>query len=122
MRLPTLLVPYPAAADNHQFHNASAFEKTGAAKLLEQINSSPEKVAAILTGLVGDELIRTKMQSALVEWHAPKAAEQIAEIILSAIKVGQASRRPGERVSASDSSASPPGAGGTPALLYEGKL
>ena len=85
MRLPSLLVPYPTAADNHQYINALAFEKTGAAKLLEQKNSTPEKVAAILSELVEDESARAKIQSALAQWHAPKAAEQIAEIILSAI-------------------------------------
>ena len=82
MRLPTLLVPFPAAADNHQFSNALAFEKTGAAKLLEQKNSTPEKVVAILTELIENETIRSKMQSALAQWHTPKAAEQIAESIL----------------------------------------
>jgi UDP-N-acetylglucosamine--N-acetylmuramyl-(pentapeptide) pyrophosphoryl-undecaprenol N-acetylglucosamine transferase len=85
MRLSALLVPFPAAADNHQFFNAGAFEKTGAALLLEQKNSTPEKVAAILAGLVEDETARSKMQSALAQWHAPKAAEQIAEIMLAAI-------------------------------------
>jgi UDP-N-acetylglucosamine--N-acetylmuramyl-(pentapeptide) pyrophosphoryl-undecaprenol N-acetylglucosamine transferase len=85
MRLPALLVPYPAAAGNHQFFNASAFEKTGAAKLLEQKNSTPDKVAAILTGLVDDETARSTMQSALAQWHMPKAAEQIAESILSMV-------------------------------------
>jgi UDP-N-acetylglucosamine--N-acetylmuramyl-(pentapeptide) pyrophosphoryl-undecaprenol N-acetylglucosamine transferase len=83
MRLPALLVPYPAAADNHQFSNASAFEKTGAAVLLEQKSSTPEKLAAILDELVENEAARSKMQSALVQWHAPRAAEQIAESILS---------------------------------------
>jgi len=85
MRLPSLLVPYPAAADNHQFFNAGAFEKTGAAMLLGQLNSTPGKVAAILVELVEDETARSKMQSALAQWHAPKAAEQIAEIILNAV-------------------------------------
>jgi UDP-N-acetylglucosamine--N-acetylmuramyl-(pentapeptide) pyrophosphoryl-undecaprenol N-acetylglucosamine transferase len=85
MRLPALLVPFPAAADNHQFFNASAFEKTGAAMLLEQKNSTPEKVAAILTELVEDETARSKVQSALAQWHAPRAAEQIAEIMLASI-------------------------------------
>jgi UDP-N-acetylglucosamine--N-acetylmuramyl-(pentapeptide) pyrophosphoryl-undecaprenol N-acetylglucosamine transferase len=85
MRLPSLLVPYPTAADNHQFFNASAFERTGAAKLLEQKNSTPEKVADILTGLVEDESARAKMQFALAQWHAPEAAQQIAGIILNAI-------------------------------------
>ena len=85
MRLPSLLVPYPAAADNHQFINALAFEKTCAAKLLEQKNSTPEKVAAMLCELVEDLTMRKNIQIALTQWHAPKAAEQIAEIILTAI-------------------------------------
>jgi UDP-N-acetylglucosamine--N-acetylmuramyl-(pentapeptide) pyrophosphoryl-undecaprenol N-acetylglucosamine transferase len=85
MRLPSLLVPFPSAADNHQFFNASAFEKTGAAKLLEQKDSTPEKLAAILDELVENEIARSMMQSALAQWHMPEAAEQIAENILSAI-------------------------------------
>jgi UDP-N-acetylglucosamine--N-acetylmuramyl-(pentapeptide) pyrophosphoryl-undecaprenol N-acetylglucosamine transferase len=85
LRLPSLLVPFPAAADNHQFINARAFEKTGAAKLLEQKNSTPEKVAALLCELVDNDGTRAAMQSALAQWHAPKAAEQIAENILNAI-------------------------------------
>jgi UDP-N-acetylglucosamine--N-acetylmuramyl-(pentapeptide) pyrophosphoryl-undecaprenol N-acetylglucosamine transferase len=85
VRLPSLLVPYPAAADNHQFYNARAFEATGAARLLEQKNATPEKVAALLRELVEDPAARAKIQTALGQWHAPKAAEQIAEIILAAI-------------------------------------
>ena len=79
-----MLVPFPAAADNHQFHNARAFETTGAARLLEQKNAAPEKVAAVLGELAGNEAARTAVQSALARWHAPKAAEQIAENILNA--------------------------------------
>jgi len=84
MRLPSLLIPFPAAADNHQFHNARAFEATGAARLLEQKNATPEKVATILRELAENETLRAVMQAALVQWHAPKAAEQIAENILKA--------------------------------------
>jgi UDP-N-acetylglucosamine--N-acetylmuramyl-(pentapeptide) pyrophosphoryl-undecaprenol N-acetylglucosamine transferase len=85
MRLPSLLVPFPAAADNHQFFNARIFEMSGAARLLEQKKSTPEQVAAMLAELVDDHSVRSKMQSALTQWHAPKAAEQIAENILSAV-------------------------------------
>ena len=84
MRLPSLLVPFPAAADNHQFFNARAFETAGAARLLEQKNATPAKVAALLCELVEDPAGRAKIQTALAQWHAPKAAEQIAENILSA--------------------------------------
>jgi len=86
MRLPSLLVPFPAAADNHQFFNARAFETTGAARLLEQKDATPEKVAALLRELIENEKARTGMQTALARWHAPRAAEQIAENILSACR------------------------------------
>jgi UDP-N-acetylglucosamine--N-acetylmuramyl-(pentapeptide) pyrophosphoryl-undecaprenol N-acetylglucosamine transferase len=85
MCLPSLLIPYPTAANNHQFHNARAFEKTGAARLLEQKAATPEKVAVLLRELVEDAAARSKIQTALAQWHAPKAAEQIAEIMLAAI-------------------------------------
>jgi UDP-N-acetylglucosamine--N-acetylmuramyl-(pentapeptide) pyrophosphoryl-undecaprenol N-acetylglucosamine transferase len=81
-RLPALLVPFPAAADNHQFFNALAFEKTGSARLLEQKNAAPEMVAAILSELVEDQAQRSRMQTALAQWHAPQAAERIADGIL----------------------------------------
>jgi UDP-N-acetylglucosamine--N-acetylmuramyl-(pentapeptide) pyrophosphoryl-undecaprenol N-acetylglucosamine transferase len=82
VRLPSLLVPFPAAADNHQYFNAHAFERTGAARLLEQKNSTPEKIAAILNELVEDEAARSKMRTALAPWHSPRAAIEIAENIL----------------------------------------
>jgi UDP-N-acetylglucosamine--N-acetylmuramyl-(pentapeptide) pyrophosphoryl-undecaprenol N-acetylglucosamine transferase len=82
VRLPSLLVPFPAAADNHQFFNAFAFEKTSAARLLEQKNATPGKVAAILSEMIEDEAARSKMQAALVQWHVPRAAAGIAENIL----------------------------------------
>src|SRR5262249_19759733 len=48
MRLPSVLVPYPAATDNHQFHNARAMEASGAARLLEQKSATPETLANVL--------------------------------------------------------------------------
>ena len=85
MRLPSLLIPYPAAANNHQFHNARAFEKTGAVRLLEQKAATPETVAGLLRELVEDAAARSKIQAALAQWHAPRSAEQIADRILSAL-------------------------------------
>ena len=91
MRLPTALVPLPTSADNHQMTNALAFEKTGAAKLLLQ-NSSPEKVVAWLTELQTHAEQQTSMQAALAQWHAPQAAEFIAEKMLSAVNLSFSSR------------------------------
>lgn len=43
MRLPAVLIPYPAATDNHQLHNARAFAETGAAALMEQKLPRPNR-------------------------------------------------------------------------------
>ena len=86
MRLPSVLVPLPTAADNHQFFNAAAFEKTGAATLLDPKTASPEKVAAAIFELVENEATRSQIQSALAQWHAPNAPAEIAEKILAAIQ------------------------------------
>ncbi len=82
MRLPSLLVPLPTAADNHQFFNARIYAMSGAARLLEQKDSTPEKVAGILVELVENDSVRAKMNAALGLWHAPKSAGQIAANIL----------------------------------------
>jgi len=94
MCVPALLVPFPHAADNHQFHNALAFAETGAARLLEQKDATPEKAAAELIELVENATARDAMKMAMVRWHSPKAAEQIAEIILRAVRSAHLSPLP----------------------------
>jgi UDP-N-acetylglucosamine--N-acetylmuramyl-(pentapeptide) pyrophosphoryl-undecaprenol N-acetylglucosamine transferase len=85
-RVPSLLIPFPAATDNHQFENARAFEKTGAARLLEERNARPEDLARSFRDLMLDEVCRQNMQTALGNWHKPEAAEQIAQAMLESIR------------------------------------
>jgi len=85
MRVPAVLIPYPAATDNHQFENARAFQQSGAACLLEQKSATPERLAELLLPLVRDDSTRAKMQRALARWHAPEAAQRIAQTILNTV-------------------------------------
>jgi UDP-N-acetylglucosamine--N-acetylmuramyl-(pentapeptide) pyrophosphoryl-undecaprenol N-acetylglucosamine transferase len=85
MQLPAVLVPLPAAADNHQFFNARAFEQSGAARLLEQKTATPEELVRHLGELVSPGVVRSQMQSSLAKWHAPDAAQDIAEQILASV-------------------------------------
>jgi UDP-N-acetylglucosamine--N-acetylmuramyl-(pentapeptide) pyrophosphoryl-undecaprenol N-acetylglucosamine transferase len=94
MRLPAVLVPYPVATDNHQFHNARAFAQTGAALLLEQHNATPASLSQMLHGLLENQPLRHNIQAALSQWHAPNAAEQIAENMLRAIAEPEPLRAP----------------------------
>jgi UDP-N-acetylglucosamine--N-acetylmuramyl-(pentapeptide) pyrophosphoryl-undecaprenol N-acetylglucosamine transferase len=83
LRLPSLLIPFPAATDNHQYHNARAFEQTGAARLLEERTATIETFTAALLDLIQNDATRQWTQSALAQWHTPCAAQQIADMILA---------------------------------------
>ena len=82
-RLPAVIVPLPTAADNHQFFNAQAFEESGAARVLDQRTATSEQLVAQLQELTGNSAVRSPMQAALVRWHTPGAAAEIAETILA---------------------------------------
>ncbi|MDQ6630338.1 MAG: undecaprenyldiphospho-muramoylpentapeptide beta-N-acetylglucosaminyltransferase [Verrucomicrobiota bacterium] len=89
MRLPAILIPYPTAADDHQFYNALAFEKTGAARIFEQHHATPAHFAQEISELISNENSREKMRSALAQWNFPQAAEKIAERILAGVAAPQ---------------------------------
>ena len=82
MRLPSILIPFPAATDNHQFHNARSLVERGAARMLGEQRSSPENVTQVIVELMSNPAERRRLASALAEWHHPKAARAIAESIL----------------------------------------
>lgn len=82
VRVPSVLIPFPAATDNHQYFNARAFEETGAARLLEQKTATPETLVRLMLELIDNTGVRDRMQAAVAKWHTPRAAEQIAETML----------------------------------------
>lgn len=86
MRLPSVLVPFPQSADNHQLMNARAFADTGAALLLEQ-STNPTHFAREVLKLATNPMRREAMVQALAQWHAPDAASRIARRILDVASV-----------------------------------
>jgi UDP-N-acetylglucosamine--N-acetylmuramyl-(pentapeptide) pyrophosphoryl-undecaprenol N-acetylglucosamine transferase len=85
MRVPSILIPYPSATDNHQLANARAYEENGAAYLIEQKRARPEPLAVLVLDLLESAAARANMQTALAHWHAPGAAPRIADEILQAV-------------------------------------
>jgi UDP-N-acetylglucosamine--N-acetylmuramyl-(pentapeptide) pyrophosphoryl-undecaprenol N-acetylglucosamine transferase len=81
-QLPAVLIPYPTAADNHQFYNARAFVQSGAARMLAQDGAPPGDLAHEILELIRNPLQRSAMRNALADWNAPAAAGDIAERIL----------------------------------------
>ncbi len=89
MRLPSVLVPFPQAADNHQYHNARAFVDSNAARLMEQKDGNPEALKLVLLELIGNRSTREAIGFALAKWHTPQAAANMAETILQSIRLGR---------------------------------
>jgi UDP-N-acetylglucosamine--N-acetylmuramyl-(pentapeptide) pyrophosphoryl-undecaprenol N-acetylglucosamine transferase len=96
MRLPTVLIPFPQAADNHQYHNARAFVDSNAARIVEQKNGRPEALNLVLLELIGNRSTREAIGYALAQWHTPSAAANMAETILQSIRQGRSKALSGE--------------------------
>jgi len=77
---PSLLVPFAAAADEHQKRNAEAMVEAGAAVMLEETDLDvPGKLLDALTGLLLDSNRLTRMGAAARTQAHPDAAERIAD-------------------------------------------
>lgn len=75
---PAILVPYPNSVRDHQRLNALAFERAGAASVLEQ-QPEPERTAEMLARKLLDLLHnRRSMQSAMRSLARPGAAQEVA--------------------------------------------
>ena len=83
MRVPSVLIPYPAATDDHQRHNAAAYVNAGAASLLEPVGADGAVLAARLIPLLTDRAARESMQQALGLLHHGQAAQVIADRIVA---------------------------------------
>jgi UDP-N-acetylglucosamine--N-acetylmuramyl-(pentapeptide) pyrophosphoryl-undecaprenol N-acetylglucosamine transferase len=99
MRVPAILIPFPAATDDHQRVNAQAMVKVGASRMLEQRTASVSDLVHSVRELITDEAVRLTMIQSLSALDAPGAAGRIAEQILSQSGVlasAPASHRSGE--------------------------
>ena len=78
---PCLLVPYPFAADNHQYFNAKVFADAGAAQLCEQKDLTPEIVQQFIRLTALNPAASSSMRDALRSQTRPDAARDIAHTI-----------------------------------------
>ncbi len=76
--LPMILIPFPYAAENHQFLNAKAMQETGVAILIEQKEATPQKMLGIINN---SEAYYAKIKKAAEMVGKPDAAQQIVDYI-----------------------------------------
>jgi UDP-N-acetylglucosamine--N-acetylmuramyl-(pentapeptide) pyrophosphoryl-undecaprenol N-acetylglucosamine transferase len=80
--LPAILVPLPGATDNHQFKNADALARAGAAVVLEQRDLTGATLADTLAELLADPARLSAMSRAMRTLARPDAASRIVDRVL----------------------------------------
>lgn len=78
----SVLVPFAAAADDHQRKNAEVLAEAGAAELVLERDATPERLLATLRSLLLDPQRRATMAQNARGLARPGALERIAGIIL----------------------------------------
>jgi UDP-N-acetylglucosamine--N-acetylmuramyl-(pentapeptide) pyrophosphoryl-undecaprenol N-acetylglucosamine transferase len=79
--VPSILVPYPYATEDHQTSNAIDVSAAGAARVLADRDLSPERLTACILELMDDPDARTQMADAARAWARPDADERIAALV-----------------------------------------
>lgn len=79
--LPLLLVPYPYAADGHQYANADYLVNAGAALSFRQKHSNPRDILEILKLLARHPERVSSMREAALKLAEPQASSKIAKAI-----------------------------------------
>lgn len=80
---PTILVPYPHAADDHQTHNAQAVDAAGAGWIMPQPTFSAETLAARLDSLLGLPAVLQKAARCAKELGRADAAKRLADLVMT---------------------------------------
>ena len=76
-----LLIPFPAATDQHQLANARALERAGAARVILQAELTPERMMKEIRELLGEPLKLAGMEQAGKSLARPGAAAHIADLV-----------------------------------------
>lgn len=84
--IPSILVPYPYAAENHQEHNAMAMQKKGAAMVIRDRELSSQRLIEMIEELLGSSAKLETMAKASFALGKPNAAEVIAQLAIKLAK------------------------------------
>lgn len=84
--LPSILIPLPTAAADHQTHNARVLAEAGASVMLPQAELTGEGLAQAVNGLLSDDGTRSAMANMARARGRPDAAAQIVSTLLTLVR------------------------------------
>ena len=80
--VPSILVPFPYAVDDHQTKNAKHLSSAGAAVLMPQDELTPESLVKVIRSLSTDPTALAKMRLAARSCFLPSAATVVANALI----------------------------------------
>jgi UDP-N-acetylglucosamine--N-acetylmuramyl-(pentapeptide) pyrophosphoryl-undecaprenol N-acetylglucosamine transferase len=83
--IPAILIPYPHAAEDHQFYNAQIFSQAGAAVTIRENDMSSELLTTTLKAWILEPEHRSELGRAASTLNSPDAAERVAQEVLNAL-------------------------------------
>jgi UDP-N-acetylglucosamine--N-acetylmuramyl-(pentapeptide) pyrophosphoryl-undecaprenol N-acetylglucosamine transferase len=83
---PSILVPFPFAADNHQLHNARSLVDAGAAVMIEERDLTGELLAHEIRAILSTPERRERMARAAGRLGSPQAAKEIADVCTELVR------------------------------------
>jgi len=86
--LPSILIPYPHAAEDHQTFNATIFSEAGAAVLLQERDANPKRLAGEIREILDEPTRWKEMREANAGLSVEDAAQRVAQVLLDAVEVG----------------------------------
>jgi UDP-N-acetylglucosamine--N-acetylmuramyl-(pentapeptide) pyrophosphoryl-undecaprenol N-acetylglucosamine transferase len=81
--LGAVLIPFPAAVDDHQTRNAGYLVRLGGARLIQEKDLTPEMLAGTLQPILADPELRRHMAVAARRAARPDALDRIVDICLA---------------------------------------
>jgi UDP-N-acetylglucosamine--N-acetylmuramyl-(pentapeptide) pyrophosphoryl-undecaprenol N-acetylglucosamine transferase len=88
VKKPTIIIPLPHAASDHQRANARLFKKKGAAVVLEEIGLTSSQLLRSIEALLNDRAKQRHISQAMQLFYSPNAAKLIAETIVRVVRKG----------------------------------
>ncbi|MGK3965711.1 undecaprenyldiphospho-muramoylpentapeptide beta-N-acetylglucosaminyltransferase [Sorangium sp. So ce118] len=79
---PSILIPYPFAADDHQLKNAQSVERASAAVAIAQADATEARLAGEIVRLAAAPALRARMADAAAALATPDAAARVAADLL----------------------------------------
>ena len=79
---PSILVPSPNVAENHQYHNAMTLKRIGAAEIIEEKDLSDDNLIHVVSNLIENKPRLNEMSAAATKGAIIDANERIYEIIM----------------------------------------